>query len=82
MKEELEGGSGKAREARRKRRKWYHGAKEKGSLSNTSQSVKYAQGIKVRTEKHLLGVAIGRCKVNLAMIQEVTKVRKRMRKWI
>ena len=37
MKEELERGSGKAREARRKRRKWYQGAKEKGSLSNNSQ---------------------------------------------
>lgn len=38
--------------------------------------------VKVRTEKQLLGVAIGRCSVILAMIKEVTKVRKRMRKWI
>lgn len=66
----------------RKRRKWYHGAKEKGSLSNSQKcQISLWDGLfKVRIEKHLLGVAIGRCSVTLAMIEEVTKVRKRMRK--
>lgn len=71
---QLEKASGKAREAQRKRKNDIMELRKKEVYRRVMKSVKYPQGIKVRTEKHLLGEAIRRSRVTLAMGEEVTEV--------